>query len=297
MNNNNKQKEIIIENYEMNKKQIVIIKKIKTLQSIIDELINNKINIKIIEQIKEFSKDIKEETKIQIRKIIDEYFRKLYQIIINLNNNIEIGNDYLNKLIILICAIFPFLMKNQKEQLLKFKIQNELINYLKGNILLFNMEENNKIDNIFTDIIFPSSGNKEKIKKKFKEIKDFIEQKKNIYFAYKLNLFYKIIYGNNKKNIKIKKLAFKIQIILFNYKSLNISYEEYINIYIDLLFMKTFYTKIYENELKDQFIKDFINSNIHFGEGIYKSNKFIYIDIENLFDKNENEIYYRKIKE
>ena len=58
--------------------------------------------------------------------------------------------------------------------------------------------------------------------------------------------------------------------------------------------MKNFYTKIYENELKDLFIKNIINYIFNYKEGKYKLNKSVAIDIETLFDKNENEIY-RKI--
>ena len=57
--------------------------------------------------------------------------------------------------------------------------------------------------------------------------------------------------------------------------------------------MKTFYTKIYENELKDEYIKDFINSIFNYIQGKYKLNKSIDKDIETLFDKSENEIYYQ----
>ena len=102
INEKYKQNEIMNENIQLNNKKFANNKKSKYLPSIIDKLINNKINIKIMEQLKDFSKDNNEETKNQIRKTIDEYFRKLNQIIINLNNNIEIENEYLNKLIILI---------------------------------------------------------------------------------------------------------------------------------------------------------------------------------------------------
>ena len=134
---------------------------------------------------------------------------------------------------------------------------------------------------------------------KIKQIMDiiFIEspnQKINIYFAYQLILLYKVIYKNYHKNAKLKLLSFKIKFILSNYTLFQITSEEFINIYKDLLFMKTLYNTIFFNKIENNYIINGINEknkNIIYGNKNFEMNYFIYADIDILFDQNENEIY------
>ena len=273
-------------------------KKIKILQTI-NELINNKTNINIIQIIKELSKDENnEEISKKLRQLINETYKKLYMIISNINNNIEIGEEYTNKLLTLICAIFPFLMKNQKNQILKINIKKEFFDSLNRNLLL-----NNSIDidenhfDIFNDIILSHSDiklEKEIIKQITKTIfNDKLQQVLNIYYSYKLILFYKIINGDNHHNTQIKLLSFEIKFFLSNFKIFNITLYEFINIYKDLLLMKNFYSTIYYNEIKEPYTIEFFNSNIFYGEEKLKKNYLATADIDILFNEKENEIYYQ----
>ena len=270
---------------------------VKSLKKIIKLLIINKINIELFKTIKEFSKDKREEKKNIAKKLIEDYFQKLNQLIINMNNNIEIGKNYLNKLITLICALFPFLTEIQKEKILKINIQDDIKDSLKNDLLFLNLSKENNNDIIFNDIILPTSDyNKKKEELRIKEIVnnffiDSLEQKANILYAYKLILFYKMIYGKIRENPKLKLLEFKIKFILTNYKSFDFSNDEYINIYKELLFIKEFYTTIYENEIKEPYIIDISHPNIIYGEAKNKDNKYIYPDLNILFDENINEIY------
>ena len=281
-----------------------IFRKTKSLKSTIKELINNKINISLMEKIKEFSKDKSQDNSSKLKQMINECFQNLYKITININNKIDISEKYTKEIITLICAIFPFLMKNQKEQILKINIQKELMEHLNKNLLLNNLyEKKNKIDILFNDIILSSSENdikkeKAKIKPINKEIFDDIEKQKiNILYSYKLYLFYKLIYGDNYKNDQIKLLSFNIKFFLSNYKIFNITYNEFINIYNDLSLMKSFYSTIYNNEIKEPYIIELKNSNIIYGEQKFKKNNNIYIDINTLFCQNENEIYDQILNE
>ena len=255
---------------------------------IIDDLINDKINIEILKKAKEFFKDKNQMNYDEFSQIVNGYFEKLHQAIIKLNKaKFEKKSIYLNKLITLMCSVFPFLKKNQKEQLLKINFEDKTINYLKNTLLLNDYEEKKPMVVLCNDI------------EKIKEIMDviFIEssnQKINIYIAYQLILLYKVVYKNYHKNVKLKLLSFKIKFILSNYALLQITSEEFTNIYKDLLFMKTFYNTIYSNKIENKFIIKGINDknkNIIYGDKNFEMNYFVYADIDILFDQNENEIY------
>ena len=269
--------------------------KFKEIDLIINDLINNNININIIKNIKEISKDNNSD---KFRRIIDEYFKKINQLVININNNTEIKEYYSNQVVTIICSLFPFLTKNQKEELLKLNLEKEKMNYLKNNILLFNTKEINEIDKLCTDILFLNINEKEK-KEKLKEIANNIfnfspYQKINIYYIYKLILLYKIVFGDNDKFIKTKLIEFKLHFILSNYIIFDINSDEIVNIYKDLLFMKEFYSTIYFKKIQ---VQNLINvtdyKNIKYGDENFLINKNKYIDIDNLFEKIENEAYHK----
>ena len=271
------------------------------IKNIIDNLINDELNITILKKTKEFCQDKTETKSKEFNLIIDGYFKKLHQAIINLNKaRLENELIYRNKLITLTCSIFPFLKKNQKEQILKTDFEDNTINYLKNILLLCDYEEIKPMVVICYEILF-SIKDKKIIISKIKEIMDIIfvespKQKINIYFAYQLILLYKIIYKNYHNSIKekLKLLAFKIKFILSNYIIFQITSEEFIDIYKDLLFMKTFYNTIYSNKIKNKYIINGINDknkNILYGEKNFEMNFFTYADIDTLFDQNENEIY------
>ena len=272
------------------------------INNIIDKLINDKINQKII---KEFSKYKDDENNNQFRVTISEYFQKLYQVLVNLNlnKNIKIEQSYINKLLTLICLVFPFLMKNQKEQLLKINIDKETTDYLKNNLLLFNAEENNKINKILLSVLGVNNKKEEEKEKKVDKLKEIIndifidspELIKNVYYAYQLILLYKIFVKNDDKLTKIKLLAFKIHFILSNDEIFSLK-NDIDTIFKELLLMKLFYTTVYNNEIKGPFILNCVNykkNGIIYGDKYFKMNYYRYIDIDILFDNNDNEIYHQ----
>ena len=293
--NNKKEKEeekekekISKQNFEFNINNNYINNNQNKKKYIIDDLINDKINIEILKKAKEFCEDKNKIKYDEFSQIVNGYFEKLVQAIIKLNKTkFEKNSIYLNKLITLMCSVFPFLKKNQKDHLLKIDFEDYSINYLKNTLLLNDYEEKKPMVILCNDI------------EKIKEIMDIIfvespNQKINIYFAYQLILLYKIIYKNYHKNVKLKLLSFKIKFILSNYTLFQISSEEFSNIYKDLLFMKTFYNTIYFNKIENKYIINGINDknkNIIYGDKNLEMNYFIYADIDILFDQNENEIY------
>ena len=282
----------------------------KKKKYIIDDLINDKINIEILKKAKEFCEDKNKNKYEEFNHIVNGYFEKLNKAIINLNKA-KFGKKpiYINKLITLMCSVFPFLKKNQKEQLLKIDFEDKIINYLKNTLLLYDYDEKNMVvlcnDILFSPIDKDKCKDKDKINEKLKEIMNIIfiespKQKINIYFAYQLILLYKIIYKNYHKNTKIKLLSFKLKFILSNYTLFQVISEEFINIYKDLLFMKTFYNTIYFNKIENKYIINGINDkdkNIIYGDQSLEMNYFTYADIDILFDQNENEIYKKIMDE
>ena len=206
------------------------------------------------------------------------------------------------KILILICLIFPFISNKQKLQLLSIEKQfNEnYINYLK-NSKLFNKSKNNNISEFLVQSIINKEINKELIPKIF--LKNLFLTKTDIFELYQVYIISEIFNFNSCKDF-LYKISFKIKFILKNYNQL---YENRIGINFDTVLLilyriKNFYTFIYQNKLifNENEMINYFNifneyNNLNNGYEIIQKNNIN--DIDNiLFTEEENNAYNELIK-
>ena len=223
------------------------------------------------------------------------------------NNKIEyIKQEQKEKLLTLVCALYPF-SKGQKSKIDKDdifkanKIDKILIEYLRTNILKLNDSKN----------IFSFS------QKKFENfIKDFYINlslpqsttgKDNLFCLYLFLVITRNLRNNCKNNNDISFfgkflekeyiISFKIHFILEHQEFYNSISDDFIEVYNGLLFVKVFYDGIFrENEsIENKLIKREGDKYV-FGKDKFILSHNYNFDINSLFSSKDNEIYDEVMK-
>ena len=225
----------------------------------------------------------------------NKVFCEIYQLTIN--SLAQEPEETKQKLLILVCLIFPFISNKQKLQLLPIEQQfdEKLINSLKVSKLL-NKSKNNNFSEYLLQSILNKEANNELIYKMFNK-NLFISNEGELFELYQLYLISKIFNFTCIKE-SLYKISFKIKFILNNYKDL---YAHKIGSTFEYIFktlwrIKNFYTIIYQNKFIDDENEEINYFNIYFDEkinscGLIQKNKNISLDIDILFADEENKIY------
>ena len=229
---------------------------------------------------------------------------------ISQNNIDKLGQKYKNKLITLICILFPFSSIDQKKFLYNISIDDNLDEYLKKNLLFF--DENDEKYKYFTDILknIPKKKDKKIKKELIIERNLFITSEEELLLLYQFLLVYRIFGSKNDKNIKtfddkyylkdFSIISFKLYFILTHQEFFSCISENILDIYERLLFMKNFYSTALVHKL----VKPYIISKMKKNKKGYVYNNYILgdkknINIADLFDEDELKLHedvIRKIK-
>ena len=188
----------------------------------------------------------------------NKIFCEIYQILNNFNLSmisptIEVGNLNINirqKLLNLICLIFPFISNKQKTQIMqkvKTQFESDAIKILENSKFIDNSTKNNIFEFLISSII-NREINIENLNNIFAK-KLFINKTNDIFDLYKILVLMSIFRFPNYENF-IYMISFKIQFFLENYNTL---YREKIEmnygiIYDILLGLKKFYINGYNNK-------------------------------------------------
>jgi hypothetical protein len=234
----------------------------------------------------------------------NKLFCEIYQFTIN-NLLCKESENTREKLLLLICIIFPFISNKQKQQLLLMenKFKADIIDYLKR-AKLFVKSKNNNLYEFFIKSIINNEINKELLSKIFHK-NLFIFKSDDLFELYQLYLITKI-FDFNYTDEFLGKISFKIKFILSNYNSLyaNRLGLNYGSIYWTLYQIKNFYNKVYKNRIiDDDGYNNGNNDGIERGgrtnviqlyfNSINNNNKFSEkkIDLDILFSQDENKLY------
>ena len=261
--------------------------------NIINDDTENKIKKKmsqIIEKINKYN-SLKEFISNSINKEnrSNKIFCEVYQFLNNSSfssSNID-GNISINirqKMLNLICLIFPFISSKQKVQIIqkmKDKFEADAINILENSKFIDNSKKNNIFD-FLTFSIIKKEINVENINSIFKR-KLFVYKESDIFDLYKIFIIIKIFKFNNYEDYTYQ-IAFKIKFILDNYLSL---YSKIIDLKFDVLYnillrLKKFYIHGYNNKFGED-------------DGVNNNNE---LDMD-LFSSEEKDVYdelYKNIK-
>ena len=188
----------------------------------------------------------------------NKIFCEIYQFLNNFNltlftSTVEIGKININirqKLLNLICLVFPFISNKQKSQIsqkMKTQFESDAIKILENSKFIDNSGKNNIFEFLISSII-----NKEIHIENLYNIfqkKLFINKQNDIFDLYKIYIIISIFEFPNYENF-ILQIAFKIKFFLENYQTL---YQEkiemnYDDIYNILLRLKKFYINGYNNK-------------------------------------------------
>ena len=191
----------------------------------------------------------------------NKIFCEIYQFLNNFNissvssSNVDenISINIRQKLLNLICLIFPFISSKQKIQIIqkmKDKFETDAINILENSKFIDNSKKNNIFDFLILSIL-NKEINVENINSIFKR-KLFIYKENDIFDLYKIFIIIMIFKFKNYEDYTYQ-IAFKIKFILDNYLSLyadkiNLKYDELFNI---LLRLKKFYVHGYNNKFNE----------------------------------------------
>ena len=247
--------------------------------NIINDDTENKIKKKmsqIIEKINKYN-SLKEFISNSINKEnrSNKIFCEVYQFLNNSSfssSNID-GNISINirqKMLNLICLIFPFISSKQKVQIIqkmKDKFEADAINILENSKFIDNSKKNNIFD-FLTFSIIKKEINVENINSIFKR-KLFVYKESDIFDLYKIFIIIKIFKFNNYEDYTYQ-IAFKIKFILDNYLSL---YSKIIDLKFDVLYnillrLKKFYIHGYNNKFGED---DGVNNNNELDMDLFSS--------------------------
>ena len=250
-------------------------------------------------------------------------FNDIFNRLKDLTNNIQSQNKkYKNKLITLVCILFPFFSMDQKKHLYNEIIieDNNLEVYLKKTLLYY--DEENQMYKNFTNILsnIPKKNDK-KFKNKNEKNKLILErnlflnsneEEKELFFLYQFLIVYKIFGSKNGENIKtfddkyyLKDfyfIAFKIYFILTHQEYYKYISENFLDIYERLLFMKKFYKQGLVNKVEKPYIISKIknikkeDNKLGYIYNGYNLGEYKDINIDDLFDKDELELNEEIIK-
>ena len=235
----------------------------------------------------------------------NKIFCEIYQFAIN-NLLCKESESTREKLLLLICIIFPFISNKQKQQLLimENKFKSDTISYLKRS-KLFVKSKNNNLYEFFIKSIINNELNKELILKIFHK-NLFIFKSDDLFELYQLYLITKIFdfeFNSTDTDELLTKISFKIKFILKNYNSLYISRlgANYDSIFWTLCQINNFYNKVYKNRIIDDDNNDGYDNGKGKGMQLYDfisiknnnndGNKFMVDDLDVLFSKEENKLY------
>ena len=222
----------------------------------------------------------------------------------------KLDEKYKNKLITLICIIFPFCSLDQKKNLCDININKELEIYLSETLLYF--DDKNNLYKYITDILknIPNINKKKTQNFNFEKIGKnlFLDSKNELFMLYQFLIVYKAFGSKNDKNKAtfdnryfLKNfyfISFKIYFILTHQEYYSCISENILDVYEKLLFIKKFYTKSLINKLKKPYIISKLKNNGQKDEIKYKYDNFILgdknnienIDIKELFDEDEYQL-------
>ena len=185
-------------------------------------------------------------------------FCEIYQFLNNssLSTSKNDGNISINirqKMLNLICLIFPFISNKQKVQIIqkmKDKFEVDAINILENSKFIDNSKKNNIFDFLILSII-KKEINMENLNSIFKK-KLFVYKVSDIIDLFKIFIII-IIFKFKNYEAYTYQIAFKIKFLLDNYLSLysdkiNLKYEDLYNI---LLRLKKFYIHGYNNKFSE----------------------------------------------
>ena len=239
-----------------------------------------------------------------------------------IKNKDKMKREYKNKIITLMCIIFPFCTMDQKRHIHDSNIDEENENlelYLHETLLYFDEIDNNEKYKKLTEILnnIPKKYIKEKKNYNLDIIFDknlFLNSKEELMLLYQFLVIYKSFGAKSKKNAKTFDgrfylthfyfLSFKIYFILTHQELYPCITNEIFDIFEKLLFMKIFYKNALTHKLEKPYIFSKMKSKKMKGDGKeekekkqieYKYNNFILgepkdINIEELFDKDELEL-------
>ena len=293
--NNNRNFNITLHSKKNKEKSEAVLKIIK-INSDIDKLLSDNIHIILILKIKKIFNQIEKENINEAEEILKEIKFSLNNLFLKLKEinekiyNLDIDEEYLSKYITLLFSVFPFFSKNQKDAISKWSFSKISNNYLIFKRILINLNEDNKIiENFLYEFFFSYEEMGEKEKKLNVLIKNVFKTSQNnkslLYYSYQLMILFSIIFERFKSFYKsMIILSFKLYFILSNEKLFSFNSDQFSILYRDLLFIKNFYSKIYENEIKNPFLITIKKNQIFYGDFNLVSN------IENvntsfLFDK------------
>ena len=206
----------------------------------------------------------------------NKIFCEVYQFLNNSSfssSNID-GNISINirqKMLNLICLIFPFISSKQKVQIIqkmKDKFEADAINILENSKFIDNSKKNNIFD-FLTFSIIKKEINVENINSIFKR-KLFVYKESDIFDLYKIFIIIKIFKFNNYEDYTYQ-IAFKIKFILDNYLSLysNIIDLKFDDLYNILLRLKKFFIHGYNNKFGED--DDDVNNNNELDMDLFSS--------------------------
>ena len=221
----------------------------------------------------------------------NKIFCEVYQFLNNFSfssSNID-GNISINirqKMLNLICLIFPFISSKQKVQIvqkMKDKFEADAINILENSKFIDNSKKNNIFDFLILSII-KKEINVENLNGIFKK-KLFVYKENDIFDLYKIFIIIKIFKFENYNDYTFQ-IAFKIKFILDNYLSLysdiiDLKYDDLYNI---LLRLKKFYIHGYNNK----FCED---------DDVNNENNELEVDLFSDEEKNVYNELYKNIKQ
>ena len=199
------------------------------------------------------------------------------------------------KLLILICFLFPFISYKQKTQLLTIEkyFEQNFINSLKDSNLL-NKSKNNNFSEYLVQSLINKETNVELLSKLFQK-NLFINNSGDLIELYQLYLISKIFNFSYVKN-HLNNICFKIKFILNNYNGL---YDRKLGCTFEFMFktlwrLKNFYTIIYQNKIINDENENIKYIDIYFDEkvnncGLIQKNNENNLDI--LFSEEENKVF------
>ena len=195
---------------------------------------------------------------INIKNRSNKIFCEIYQFLNNFNltlftSPIEIGKININvrqKLLNLICLVFPFISNKQKSQIsqkMKTQFESDAIKILDNSKFIDNSGKNNIFEFLISSII-NKEINIENLNTIFHK-KLFINKQNDAFDLYKIYIIISIFEFPNYENF-ILQIAFKIKFFLENYKTLyqekiEMNYDDIYNIFLRL---KKFYINGYNNK-------------------------------------------------
>ena len=229
-----------------------------------------------------------------------------------INNKEKMKTKYKDKIITLMCILFPFCTRDQKRFIYESDINDEKLEiYLHETLLYFDDKDTNekykKISEILNNI--PKKYDKEKKNYNLDLIFDknlFLNSKEELMLLYQFLVIYKSFGAKSAKNTKTFDsrfylshfyfISFKIYFILTHQELYPCITDEIFDIFEKLLFMKIFYKNAFSHKLENPYIISKMKTKNKDNEEIgYKYNNFILgkpkdINIEDLFDKDELEL-------